>query len=112
MIDWWGPIIDEYYGMTEGMGVTACDSAEWLAHKGTVGRTRLGELHILDENMHPCPMGTVGTMWFKLGSQFEYFNDRRERQKSCPPTAQWVLPATLATLMRMATSTLLTERPS
>jgi long-chain acyl-CoA synthetase len=76
MIDWWGPIICEYYGMTEGMGITACDSAEWLAHRGTVGRALFGELHILDENLNPVPPGTIGTVWFRLGSQFEYFNDR------------------------------------
>ena len=51
MIDWWGPIILEYYGATEGMGFTFCDSAEWLAHKGTVGKTVFGELHILDDEM-------------------------------------------------------------
>ena len=44
MIDWWGPIILEYYGATEGLGFTACDSAEWLAHPGTVGQAELGEL--------------------------------------------------------------------
>ncbi len=76
MIDWWGPIIHEYYGMTEGMGVTACDSAEWLAHKGTVGRSLFGELHILDYEMNPLPAGTIGTVWFGLGSPFEYFNDK------------------------------------
>jgi long-chain acyl-CoA synthetase len=75
MIDWWGPILFEYYGMTEGMGFTACDSAEWLAHTGTVGRPLLGELHILDDNLREVPPGTVGTIWFKLGSPFEYFND-------------------------------------
>jgi long-chain acyl-CoA synthetase len=75
MIDWWGPIIHEYYGSTEGIGLTACDSAEWLAHKGTVGRSLFGELHILDDDMKPCRSGTIGTVWFKLGSQFEYFND-------------------------------------
>jgi long-chain acyl-CoA synthetase len=85
MIDWWGPIIHEYYGMTEAMGVTACDSAEWLAHKGTVGRTRFGELHILDENMNPCLPGTVGTVWFKLGSQFEYFNDKSRTAEALSP---------------------------
>ena len=37
MIDWWGPIIHEYYGATEGLGFSACNSEEWLAHKGTVG---------------------------------------------------------------------------
>ena len=76
MIDWWGPIIHEYYGMTEGMGITACDSAEWLAHKGTVGKPLLGELHILDDTMNPVPPGTIGTIWFRLGSPFEYFNDK------------------------------------
>jgi long-chain acyl-CoA synthetase len=82
MIDWWGPIIFEYYGMTEGIGFTACDSAEWLAHKGTVGRVLFGDLHILDAAMNPVPAGTVGTVWFKLGSQFEYFNDRARTAES------------------------------
>jgi long-chain acyl-CoA synthetase len=75
MIKWWGPIIHEYYGATEGLGFTACNSAEWLAHRGTVGRVLLGELHILDENMQPCPVGTSGTVWFKTATPFEYFND-------------------------------------
>src|SRR5258708_22487659 len=52
MIEWWGPIIHEYYGATEGLGFTACNSAEWLAHWGTVGKVLLGDLHVLDENMH------------------------------------------------------------
>jgi long-chain acyl-CoA synthetase len=75
MIKWWGPIIHEYYGATEGLGFTACDSKEWLAHRGTVGRVLLGDLHILDENMQPAPKGTPGTVWFKTASPFEYFND-------------------------------------
>ncbi len=75
MIKWWGPIIHEYYGATEGLGFTACNSAEWLAHRGAVGRVLLGELHILDENMQPCPVGTPGTVWFKTATPFEYFND-------------------------------------
>ena len=75
MIKWWGPIIHEYYGATEGLGFTACNSEEWLAHRGTVGKVLLGDLHILDENMQPCPTGTAGTVWFKSASQFEYFND-------------------------------------
>ena len=75
MIEWWGPIIFEYYGATEGHGLTACDSAEWLAHRGTVGRVLLGELHVLDEDMQPVPSGTPGTLWFKTASEFEYFKD-------------------------------------
>ena len=75
MIRCWGPIIHEYYGATEGLGFTACNSAEWLAHRGTVGRVLLGELHILDEDMKECPAGTSGTVWFKTATPFEYFND-------------------------------------
>src|SRR5580658_2492981 len=75
MIKWWGPIIHEYYGATEGLGFTACNSTEWLAHRGTVGRVLLGELHILANNMEPCPVGTPGTIWFKTATAFEYFND-------------------------------------
>ena len=43
---------------------------------GTVGRSVFGELHILDDEANPCPVGTIGTVWFRLGSRFEYFNDR------------------------------------
>ena len=75
MIDWWGPIIHEYYGATEGMGLTVCDSAEWLAHPGTVGRTVIGELHVLDDEMREVPTGATGKLWFKTASPFEYFND-------------------------------------
>ena len=75
MIGWWGPIVHEYYGATEGLGFTACDSHEWLAHKGTVGRVLLGELHILDDDMQECPVGIPGTVWFKTATPFEYFND-------------------------------------
>ena len=75
MIEWWGPIIHEYYGSTEGNGLTACDSREWLAHRGTVGRPILGELHILDDELRPCPSGTSGTVWFRSETRFEYFKD-------------------------------------
>ncbi len=75
MIDWWGPIIHEYYGATEGLGFTACNSAEWLAHRGSVGRVLMGDLHVLDEMMQPVPMGQSGEIWFKTASPFVYFND-------------------------------------
>ena len=87
MIEWWGPIIHEYYGATEGLGFTACNSEEWLAHRGTVGRVLLGDLHILDENMKPCPVGTPGTVWFKTATPFEYFNDPAKTKEARSPTA-------------------------
>jgi long-chain acyl-CoA synthetase len=85
IINWWGPIIHEYYGATEGLGFTACNSEEWLAHRGTVGKVLLGDLHILDENMQPCPKGTPGTVWFKTGSPFEYFNDPAKTREARSP---------------------------
>ncbi len=85
MIKWWGPIIQEYYGATEGLGFTACNSEEWLAHRGSVGRVLLGDLHILDENMKPCPIGTPGTVWFKTATPFEYFNDPNKTQEARSP---------------------------
>jgi long-chain acyl-CoA synthetase len=85
VIKWWGPIIHEYYGATEGLGFTACNSAEWLAHRGTVGRVLLGELHILDEDMKPCPAGISGTVWFKTATPFEYFNDPNRTREARSP---------------------------
>jgi long-chain acyl-CoA synthetase len=85
MIDWWGPIIQEYYGATEGLGFTACDTAEWLAHPGTVGKVVLGDLHILDEEMNPLPMGEAGTIWFKTASPFEYFHDPEKTREARSP---------------------------
>jgi long-chain acyl-CoA synthetase len=85
MIKWWGPIIQEYYGATEGLGFTACDSQQWLAHRGTVGKVLLGELHILDEAMQPCAAGTPGTVWFKTATPFEYFNDPNKTREARSP---------------------------
>src|SRR5438067_1919082 len=85
IIKWWGPIIHEYYGATEGLGFTACNSEEWLAHRGTVGKVLLGDLHILDENMKACPVGTPGTVWFKTATPFEYFNDPNETKEARSP---------------------------
>ncbi len=82
MIRWWGPIIHEYYGATEGLGFTACNSEEWLAHRGSVGRVLLGELHILDESMQPAPKGEPGEIWFKTATPFEYFNDPERTQQT------------------------------
>jgi long-chain acyl-CoA synthetase len=75
MIDWWGPLIHEYYGATEGLGFTACDSEQWLSHRGTVGKVLMGDLHILDADMKPCAKGVPGEIWFKTATPFEYFND-------------------------------------
>jgi len=75
MIEWWGPVLHEYYAGTEGNGFTAINSEEWLAHKGSVGRPLLGEAHIVGEDGAELPAGEVGTIYFAGGATFEYHND-------------------------------------
>ena len=64
MIEWWGPILDEYYAGTEGVGATSITSEEWLAHPGSVGRSARGTIHITDEDGHEVPAGVEGMVWF------------------------------------------------
>jgi long-chain acyl-CoA synthetase len=77
MIDWWGPIIYEYYAGTEYNGMTIVDSNQWLSHKGTVGKPLFGELHILDEDGNEVEAGETGVIYFggPTAGTFEYHND-------------------------------------
>ena len=75
MIEWWGPLINEYYAGTEGSGLCAVTSADWLDHKGTVGRPLFGAVHIVDEDGNEMPHGQIGTIYFSGGTDFEYLND-------------------------------------
>lgn len=82
MIEWWGPIISEYYGATEGLGFTTIDSTDWLEHKGSVGKPVLGDLHILTEDGREADEGEVGEIWFKRASEFSYFNNPNKTAES------------------------------
>lgn len=82
MIEWWGPIIYEYYSSTEGLGMAYCTSAEWLEHKGTVGSIVMGALHVLDEDQQPVPTGESGELWFESATEFEYFRDEEKTQEA------------------------------
>jgi len=75
MIEWWGPVLHEYYAGTEGNGFVYCNSEQWLAHPGTVGRAVSGTVHIVDEEGNECPTGESGTIYFEGGGAFEYHND-------------------------------------
>ena len=75
MIDWWGPIIGEYYAGTEGNGFCAISSAEWLAHPGSVGRNLTAVTKICDEDGNELPARAEGTVYFAGGSAFAYHND-------------------------------------
>jgi len=85
MIQWWGPIIWEYYGGTEGNGLTMCNAQEWLAHKGTVGRAIIGKLKICDDEGNELPTGESGTVYFAEGRAFEYHNDPKKTAESRHP---------------------------
>jgi long-chain acyl-CoA synthetase len=74
MIDWWGPVLYEYYAGTESNGFTSIDSEEWLSHKGSVGRALSGEIHIVDDDGVELPPGQPGAIYFAGGGRFEYHN--------------------------------------
>lgn len=75
MIAWWGPILIEYYGGTETNGITIANSAEWLAHRGTVGRSLVGSVRITDEEDRELPPCEIGDVYFAGGPPFQYHND-------------------------------------
>jgi long-chain acyl-CoA synthetase len=79
MLEWWGDSIWEYYAATEGGG-TVIPPAEWRQRPGTVGRAWPGsEVRVLDDEGKPCPPGTPGTVYMKLGAaDFEYKGDARK----------------------------------
>jgi acyl-CoA synthetase (AMP-forming)/AMP-acid ligase II len=82
MIDWWGPILLEYYAGSEGNGVTIVTSEQWLAHRGTVGRPAVGEIKIVDENDRELPTGQIGTVYFANGPTFAYHNDPEKTRRA------------------------------
>ena len=75
MLAWWGPVIHEYYAGSEGNGFSTIGPEEWLAHPGSVGRSILGVVHILDEDGKELPNGEAGQIWFESETRFEYHND-------------------------------------
>jgi len=82
MIDWWGPVIFEYYGASEGNGMTAITSQEWLTHKGSVGKAFVANLLILDDDGNEVPRGKIGNVYFEGGSAFKYHNEPGKTKKS------------------------------
>jgi acyl-CoA synthetase (AMP-forming)/AMP-acid ligase II len=86
MIEWWGPIIMEYYSATEGAGATIITSDDWLAHPGSVGRTMMGPIHIVDDETGAVlPPGGIGVVWFQpLADRagFEYHKDAEKTRDS------------------------------
>jgi long-chain acyl-CoA synthetase len=92
MIDWWGPIIEEYYAGTENIGSTSISSEEWLTHQGSVGRASQGAIiHICDDDGRELAPEQSGTVYFELPSAvFEYHHDaEKTRTAAHPEHATW-----------------------
>jgi acyl-CoA synthetase (AMP-forming)/AMP-acid ligase II len=85
MIEWWGPVLHEYYSGTEAACFTYVNSADWLTHKGTVGRSLVGEPHVCDSDGGELPAGTIGTLYFANGPTFEYHGDPAKTAASRDP---------------------------
>ena len=75
MIEWWGPVLAEFYSCTESIGSTMIDSKTWLDRPGSVGRAILGELHIVSEGGKECAAGEDGLVYFANGPRFSYHKD-------------------------------------
>lgn len=87
MIEWWGPIIWEYYGGTELNGMTVCNTEQWLAHPGSVGCSILGTLHICDDDGNELPNGEPGVVYFERDEMpFAYHNDAEKTEGSRHPS--------------------------
>jgi len=82
MIQWWGPIVDEYYASSEAIGSTLITAEEWLSHPGSVGRPMGGALHIVGEEGIELPAGQPGEIYFDTGARFEYLNDAEKTAAS------------------------------
>ncbi len=83
MLDWWGPVIWEYYGATEGGGTTATPE-DWLKYPGTVGSPwPISQVKVTDDDGVIVPAGEPGTVWMKMGSgDFEYKGDKAKTSSS------------------------------
>ena len=82
MIDWWGPVLKEYYAGSEGNGFCYISSEEWLKKPGSVGTAKIGVLKICDEEGDEVANGTDGTIYFADGTEFTYHNDPEKTAQS------------------------------
>ena len=82
MLEWFGPIIHEYYAGSEGNAFFIIGPEEWLAHPGSVGRNAQGTVHICDEAGNELPFGETGQIWFEGGAVFEYHKDPDKTKES------------------------------
>ncbi|RHW22822.1 acyl-CoA synthetase [Nocardioides immobilis] len=86
MIDWWGPILLEYYSSTESSGLTLITSQEWVTKRGSVGRSMFGPVHVCDEDGRELSAGEIGLLYFERDVRpFEYHKDPEKTAKAEHP---------------------------
>jgi long-chain acyl-CoA synthetase len=86
MIAWWGPILMEYYGATEGHGITVISTPEWQQRRGSVGRAALGTARICDDDGNELAPGEIGVVYFERESvPFVYHNDPEKSSQARHP---------------------------
>src|ERR1700758_4978867 len=89
MIDWWGPIVDEYYASSEAVGASFIRAEEWLQHPGSVGKPLVGIPHIVDDDGAELPPGQAGTIYYEGGHPFQYLKDEAKTAEA-RDTHGWV----------------------
>ena len=82
MIDWWGPILIEFYAGSEANGVTLTTTQDWLDHPGTVGRSLVGRIVVVDDDGNELPAGETGNIYFDSGIEFAYRGDPEKTKKA------------------------------
>ncbi|MGD0190811.1 MAG: acyl-CoA synthetase [Rhizomicrobium sp.] len=85
MIEWWGPVINEYYGATETGMVVFCDAREWLAHPGTVGKAiPEADVRVIDAAGNSLPTGEIGEVVARVKTiaDFTYHGDDQKRREA------------------------------
>ncbi|ANW65270.1 acyl-CoA synthetase [Mycobacterium sp. djl-10] len=94
MIEWWGPVLEEYYASQEAAGITMISSRDWLTHPGSVGRPVLGDIKICDADGAELPPGSTGTIYFARDEvPFVYHDDpERTRKAQHPEHENWSTP--------------------
>jgi long-chain acyl-CoA synthetase len=85
MIDWWGPILHEYYSSTESAGFTHVTSADWLRFPGTVGRPWGCKAHILSDDFVELGSSKIGNIYFEGTSGLAYHNDEQKTRNAHSP---------------------------
>jgi len=79
IINWWGPVLWEFYSGSERNGIFMIGSDDWMAHKGSVGRCVDAQVHIVDdETGEELPQGEIGTIYCSQGGSFEYHGDKEK----------------------------------